>query len=264
MKRWSGKWCLITGAASGIGRETAILFAAQGARLVLCDVRRAEVDVLGSELRASGIEVITYGADVSDLNAMSVFASWVTSRVGALDVLVNNAGILLPGGYQETDFDAWRRTFDVNFWGAVHAVKLLAPKMVERGEGAIVNVASISGRVGFSKLTAYSSSKFALIGFSQALRAELMGSGVSVSAVCPAFVKTPIADNAPISDAARQAANAVLNQHGIAPERVARAIESAARKGTSLVHVGFEAHLLSAAACIAPGLSSSWLAKFAK
>lgn len=255
---------MITGAASGIGRATARHFAAHGARLVLCDVRKAQVDAVGAEIRAHGTDAITYGVDVSDLNQMSVFSTWVSDRVGALDVLINNAGIMLPGGFQDTGYDQWRRTFDVNFWGPLYAVKLLAPKMIERGQGAIVNVASVSGRVGFSKLTAYSSSKFALVGFSQALGAELQGSGVTVSTVCPGFVKTSIADNALISEEARASANAVLEKRGIEPERVARAIESAARSGQALVHVGFDAHLLSLAARLAPGISSSWLARMAK
>ncbi len=232
--------------------------------MVLCDVNKAKVDALGGELRAQGASALTYAVDVSDLNQMSVFASWVTDRIGVVDVLVNNAGIMLPGGFRETDFDGWHRTFDVNFWGPLHAVKLLAPNMIERGQGAIINVASVSGRVGFSRLTAYSSSKFALVGFSQALRAELQGSGVTVSTVCPGFVKTNIANNAPISEQARESANAVLEKRGIEPERVARVIESVARSGEALVHVGMDAHLLSLAARIAPGISSSWLAKFAK
>ena len=261
---WADNWALITGAACGIGEATARAFAQRGAGLILADIRRAEVDRVGDELREMGAEVFTYGVDVASLEKMSVFAHWVAERVGAVDVLVNNAGIVRHGGYEQTSFEDWRAVFDVNLFGVVHATKLLVPPMVERGQGAVVNIASASGQVGFSKLTAYSTSKFALMGFSQALRGELQETGVSVSVVCPGFVKTGIADHAPMSKEQRQAANELLEQRGMPASKVADAIIHAAESGTAEINVGADAKVLGWASRISPFGTSAWLSRMAK
>lgn len=254
-----GKWCMITGAASGIGRATAEALQAEGARLVLCDVRKEAVDQLAEDLRVRG-DVLSYAVDVGLLPQMERLRDWLAQQVGVVDVLINCAGILKTGGYEETSFDDWHQVMDVNFWGALHSIKLLVPQMVERGSGGVVNVASASGVVGFSKLTAYSTSKFALVGFSEALRAELTGTGVTVSTICPGLVRTPIARNSSLPPEECREIEDLLERKGVAPEKVAQAVLAAIVKGTPLVHVGTDAKLLSIASRLFPGRASQWLA----
>lgn len=257
-----GKWCVVTGAASGIGRATAEALQAEGARLVLCDIRKQEVDQLALDLRARG-EVLSYAVDVALLPQMARFSDFVREQIGVVDVLVNNAGIIKTGGYEDTTFEAWHQVMEVNFWGALHATKLLVPPMVERGAGSIVNIASASGIVGFSKLTAYSTSKFALVGFSEALRAELAPTGVSVSTICPGLVRTSIAQNSDLPLEEVRAIEDLLERKGVAPEKVAQAIVRAIVRGTPLVHVGADAKILSVASRLFPIQASRWLTKAA-
>ncbi len=254
-----GKWCVVTGAASGIGKATAEALQAEGARLVLCDIRKEAVDHLAADLRAGG-DVLSYCVDVGLLPQMERFRDWLFEQVGVVDVLVNSAGILKTGGYEDSSFDDWHQVMDVNFWGALHATKLLVPQMVERGSGSVVNIASASGVVGFSKLTAYSTSKFALVGFSEALRAELVGTGVNVSTICPGLVRTPIARNSSLPVEEVRTIEDLLERKGIAPEKVAQATLDAIVKGTPVTHVGTDAKLLSAASRLFPSRASQWLA----
>lgn len=257
-----GKWCVVTGAASGIGRATAEALQAEGARLLICDIRKEEVEQVALDLGSRG-EVLSYAVDVALLPQMARFSDFVREQVGAIDVLVNSAGILKVGGYEETSFETWHQVMEVNFWGALHATKLFVPQMVEKGAGAVVNVASASGIVGFSKLTAYSTSKFALVGFSEALRAELRATGVKVSTICPGLVRTPIAKNSDLPAEESREIEDLLERRGIAPETVAQVIVRAVIKGTPLVHVGSDAKLLSVASRLFPTMASHWLTKAA-
>lgn len=255
-----GKWCVVTGAASGIGRATAEALQAEGARLLLCDIRQEELEQIALDLSGRG-EVLSYAVDVALLPQMARFSDFIREQIGCADVLVNNAGILKTGGYEETSFETWHQVMEVNFWGALHATKLLVPPMVQRGAGAVVNIASASGIVGFSKLTAYSTSKFALVGFSEALRAELAATGVTVSTICPGLVRTSIARNSDLPAEEARDIEDLLERRGVAPERVAQAIVRAAIKGTPLVHVGADAKLLSVASRLFPTRASAWLTK---
>lgn len=259
-----GKWCVVTGAASGIGKATAQSLHAEGARLILCDVQNEKVDQVAADLRSAGAEVLSYGVDVALFPQMERFFDRVKEQVGAVDVLINNAGILKLGGFDESSIEDWHQIMDVNFWGALHAVKLFVPEMIERGGGAVVNVASASGIVGFSRLTAYSASKFALVGLSEALRGELGGTGVRVSTICPGLVRTSIVENAQLSLDQRAYAQDVLERKGIAPEQVAQAIVRALAHGTPVVHVGKDAKALSWAARLFPSHASEWLASWSK
>lgn len=257
----AGCRCLVTGAAHGIGRATAWALAHKGARLVLCDVDRSAVDDLARELTERGLEAHSYGVDVADRSAMSCFASWVETEIGPIDVLVNNAGILRTGGLIESSYEDFEKVFSVHLWGVVHATKLFVPQMIERGLGAVVNIASASGRVGFSPLLAYSTSKFGVVGFSQALAGELAGRGVTVSAVCPGLVRTNIARHAVLGDEERDRLEELLERKGIAPERVARAVLRAIETGKAMVDVGSDARWMSWAARFFPNRAPGWVAR---
>lgn len=259
-----GKCCLVTGAASGIGRATAEALVTESARLILCDIQKEKVDQLAEDLRRKGAEVVSYGVDVALLPQMERMFDWVQEQVGVVDVLVNNAGILKVGGFDETSFDDWHQVIDVNLWGAIHATKLFVPPMVERGHGAVVNVASASGIVGFSSIAAYSTSKFALVGFAEALRAELSSAGVTVSTVCPGLVRTSIVEHADLSMEEKMRLEELLAKKGVPAEDVAQAVVRAVARGTPLVHVGADAKALNWAARLFPGRASRWVQSMTK
>lgn len=259
-----GKWCLVTGAGSGIGRKTAEVLQAEGARLVLCDKDRIRMDAVSAELRSGESEVLSYGLDVSSDEQVEALGEWVRAEVGALDVLVNCAGVLVVGGCLDTEMAQFRQVNAVNLLGTVAVTKQFAPGMKARGTGAIINVASASGRVGFSQICAYSTSKFGVVGFSQALRAELMGTGVTVSAVCPGLVKTSIALNSGLTEEQAEEVNRLLEARGAPPEQIARAIVSAVHSGDALVSVGGDARAMEWLGRLFPSQASSLLRRYTK
>ncbi len=249
----------MTGAGSGIGRATAHLLQTRGARLVLVDRRAEALNRVREELVGRGAEVLAHAVDVSDRAALSELARELGDTIGPLDVLVNNAGVLTTGGFERTSLEEYDRVLDVNLKAVIHSVKLFAPAMRARGRGAIVNVASASGVVGFSLLNAYSTSKFAVVGFSAALGAELRSSGVSVTCVCPGLVQTDIALSAPLDAAERQGIESLLARRGLTAERVAAALVRGVERRTPLVHVGAQARVLAWLARLSPARAAGWL-----
>lgn len=257
-------WALITGAAGGIGRACAERLARRGYHLVLCDVDESALDVLGGELRARGIEVLTHAVDVADRGAMTDFAAWVHEHTEGVELLVNNAGVLVLGGSDETSWEDWERVLQVNLWGVIHGCQLFAPRMRRRGRGHIVNVASAAGVVGFSPLLAYSTTKFAVVGLSQSLRAELAPSGVGVSVVCPGLVNTGFADQPRFDPTTRARLGALLRSRGLPPDVVAAAILRAVERNLSLVPVGGQARALHWGSRLAPSLTAKVLHRIAR
>ncbi|NLE88100.1 MAG: SDR family NAD(P)-dependent oxidoreductase [Myxococcales bacterium] len=249
-------WALITGAARGIGRACAEQLAGRGNRLVLCDIDRGAVDALGAELRARGAEVLTYAVDVGDRGAMTECAAWVHERTEGVELLVNNAGVLVLGGLDETSWEDWERVLRVNLWGVIHGCQLFVPAMRRRGRGHVVNIASAAGVVGFSPLLAYGTTKFAVVGLSQALRAELAPSGVGVSVVCPGLVNTGIADQPRFDPATRARIGALLQSRGVPPDVVAAAVLRAVERNLAVVPVGGQARALQWASRVAPSLAA--------
>ncbi|MFI6121565.1 SDR family oxidoreductase [Streptomyces sp. NPDC051064] len=196
--RFGGQLVLVTGAASGIGRATALSFAESGARLVAVDrdaegvARTAETArLIGAA--AAWAEVV----DVGDEQAMEKLAEKVVSELGVVDVLVNNAGIGLSGSFLDTTSEDWRKVLDVNLWGVIHGCRIFGRQMADRGQGGhIVNVASAAAYQPSRALPAYSTSKAAVLMLSECLRAELAERSIGVSAICPGIVDTGITGTA--------------------------------------------------------------------
>lgn len=240
--RFTEKNVVITGAASGIGRATAAAFAAEGARLFLCDVDRAGLDAVRSELGAQVdlAEVV----DVGDRAAMKRFAEAVHARVPAADVLVNNAGIGQSGGILDTPLDHWDRVLRVNLLGVVHGSHFFAPPMAARRSGHIVNLSSMLGLYATPESVAYVATKFAVLGMTLSMRADLASKGVRATAICPGLIATNIIQQtsfSPDRESMRERASQVFKSRGRSPDAVAQAIVDVVGTDTAVRPVAPEA-----------------------
>jgi NAD(P)-dependent dehydrogenase (short-subunit alcohol dehydrogenase family) len=200
---------VVTGAGGGIGRALALRLAAEGATLALADLRADALEGVARELAARGTAVSTHAVDVADAGAVEAFAREVEASHGRADVLINNAGVALIGDVEEVSLADIEWLMGVNFWGVVHGVKHFLPLLKRRPESYLVNLSSIFGVVAPPGQAAYCASKFAVRGFTEALRHELEGTGVRVSCVHPGGIRTGIA----------RAARAGAGTHGSRHER---------------------------------------------
>src|SRR5581483_4062290 len=187
-----GATVVITGATSRIGYETARAFAAAGANVVVAGRRKERLEELTATIAKSGGQALGVQTDVSEFAQVEALIARAHERFGGLDVIVNNAGVGLAAAFADVTLDEFRRLMDVNFWGVVHGCRAALPLMQEQRRGVIINVASIMGKRGMPFSTAYCASKFAVVGFSEALRTELAASNIAVSVVCPGAVESEI------------------------------------------------------------------------
>ena len=198
MKYFQDKICVITGAGSGLGRDFAIQLYQKGAKLALCDLDQDSLEKTLQRTGDDGIRVKLFQVDVSDQSAMEELALDVESQLGPADMLINNAGIcLIPGTFEDTADEQFRKVIDVNMWGPYYGIRAFLPQLKNRPEASIVNISSLAGIVGMYGHSAYSMSKAALRGLSQALQSELSGSKVHLTVVHPGGVKTNLIKNAP-------------------------------------------------------------------
>jgi short-subunit dehydrogenase len=188
-----GGVAVVTGAGSGIGRALAQQLSAAGSALALADIDEKGLVETADALSRKGAAVSTHVVDVADEAGISAFAEDVSSRHGRVTLLINNAGVALHGTFEEISLDDLRWLMGINFWGTVYGVKYFLPILKQQPRGQIVNLSSVFGMVAPAGQTAYSSSKFAVRGFTEALRHELEGSSVFVSCVHPGGIRTPIA-----------------------------------------------------------------------
>lgn len=187
---------VITGATSGIGRATALEFARAGAKVVIAGRRVERLRELAAEIEAKGGEVLAVQTDVAEEVQVEALITQTLERFGRIDTLVNNAGVAMAAKFDEQSMADFRRVMEVNFWGAVYACKAAVPHMKQQKNGVIINVSSAFGKRGMPFETAYCASKFALAGFSEALRAEVMSDGIDVSTIFPGAVETEIFEQA--------------------------------------------------------------------
>lgn len=223
--RFTDQHVVVTGAASGIGRATAAAFAGHGARLYLCDVDRAGLDAVRAELgdKIALAEVV----DVGDRAAMQAFAAAVHARVPAADVVVNNAGIGQSGGILDTPLEHWDRTLRVNLMGVVYGSHFFAPPMAARRRGHIVNLSSMLGLYATPESIAYVASKFAVLGLTLSMRADLAKQGVLATAICPGLIATNIIEQthfSPGREGMRARVAKTFKSRGTSPAAVAAAI----------------------------------------
>ncbi|WP_433679170.1 SDR family NAD(P)-dependent oxidoreductase [Nocardia sp. CA-119907] len=240
---------VITGAGSGIGRELALLCAARGADLALCDINETGLAETADVARSAGRDVVTARVDVSDAAQMTAFADATLGHFEGVDVIVNNAGVGLIGGFLDTTVEDWEWLVSINLMGVVHGCSAFIPAMIERGHGGhVVNLASAAGLLANPQLSAYSATKFAVLGLSEALRTELAPERIGVTAICPGVINTAITQTSPIRgeniDGRRENLAATYKKRGYTPERVARNILRAVDRDRAVAPIAAEAHLM--------------------
>ncbi|HKG16885.1 MAG TPA: SDR family NAD(P)-dependent oxidoreductase [Solirubrobacteraceae bacterium] len=261
-----GSTVLVTGAGSGIGRELALLAARRGADLVICDVDEPGLAEVETAVRDRGGRVLARRVDVASRDQMRDFAEAVQAEAGPVDLLVNNAGVGLGAGFLDTELEDWDWVLAVNLLGVVHGCHFFVPRMVERGAGGhVVNLSSMAGFFASPSLAAYSTSKFAVLGLSEALREELRPHGIGVTAICPGMINTPITRNAParglLADpAARERVVSLYRRRNYGADRVARNILRAVDRDRTVSPVAAEAWIAYAIKRISPRLAG-WAAR---
>jgi len=219
----NGKTVIVTGASSGIGRAAALELARRGARLVLAARRVELLELVAEECRAIGSTAIAIQADVrrpEDCLAL-------VAAAGQVDVLINNAGFAIFDALESAKPEELREMMDTNYFGSVHCTQAVLPQMLARRSGTIVNVSSIAGLMGYARMGGYCATKFALTGFTEALRDEVLSRGVKVALICPGTTETDFfvkAERGKMPGASRL----IL---AVPAERVARAIADAAEDG---------------------------------
>jgi len=241
---------VITGAGSGIGRALAVNVAEKGALLALSDVDEAGLaETVDLVKNAGAREVRSDRVDVADRAAMTAYAADVAEHFGRVNVVFNNAGVALTGHFEETAYADLDWIVGVNFWGVVQGTKEFLPHLIASGNGHVVNISSLFGLISVPSQSAYNATKYAVRGFSEALREEMLVSGhpVGVTVVHPGGIKTAIARNARVTASEDQAATAQLFDKRLAtmtPDKAARIIVDGMLSGKARVLVGLDAHLL--------------------
>ena len=248
---------LVTGAGSGIGRATALLCARRGARLAICDLSEAGLKETAEAARELGAEVLAQTVDVTDPAAMDEFAEAVHAQFDTVDLLINNAGIGVLAGFLDTAPEDWDRQIAVNLMGLVHGCERFIPRMIERGAGGqVVNVASGAGYSAIPAMFAYSVTKFAAFGFSEALRMEMRRHKIGVTTICPGLINTAITRTSTVRGAHSEERAArmarIYERRNYTPEQVAVNILRAAGRNRAVAPVSPEAHLTWALTRIAP------------
>jgi NAD(P)-dependent dehydrogenase (short-subunit alcohol dehydrogenase family) len=239
---FAGKRCFVTGAASGIGRATAIAAARRGAELYLTDISAEGLEETEEQIRAAGGRVgYSQAADIADHAAVVAMAAEIHAGYGSMDVVMNIAGISVWGTIDRLTHEHWQRVIEVDLIGPVSVLETFVPPMIEAGRGGhIVNVSSAAGLLGLPWHAAYSAAKFGLRGVSEVLRFDLARHDIGVSLVCPGGVKTPLVDTVEIVGVDSQSPEIQKLKHrfekrAVTPEHVAERILAGVEKNRYLV-----------------------------
>jgi NADP-dependent 3-hydroxy acid dehydrogenase YdfG len=220
----AGKVALVTGASSGIGAATAVALAAAGAAVAIGARRRDRLDALATQLRDGGARVLQLDLDVTDEQACAAAVARTREELGGLDVLVNNAGVMLLGTIVGADPEDWRRMIQTNVMGVLYMTAAAIEGMVEQGSGDIVNMSSVAGRQARSGAGVYNASKWAVNAFSESLRQEVTGRGVRIGLVEPGAVATELTDHITQPEARQASKQMVEGMTPLQAEDIARAV----------------------------------------
>jgi NAD(P)-dependent dehydrogenase (short-subunit alcohol dehydrogenase family) len=260
-----GRVVLISGGSRGLGFAMAEEFARERAKLVICARNEEPLERARRELEQHGAEVLAVRCDVADPVQVERMVEQALQRFGRVDVLVNNAGIITVGPVEVQRREDFEEAMDVIFWGAVNPSLAVLPRMLEQGEGRIVNITSIGGRVSVPHLLPYNCAKFALVGFSEGLRSELAREGICVITIVPGLMRTGSHVNAFFKGQHRAeytwfSLGATLPITSMSARRAARTIVDAVRRGRQDLVLTPQAKLLALFHGIFPGVTSGVLA----
>jgi short-subunit dehydrogenase len=247
-KDFNGRVVVVTGAASGIGRETALAFARRGARLSLCDVNEDGLHEVKSEAEACGcLEARVESVDVSDRHQVERFCDNTYAELGRVDILVNNAGVGMGGKFEDLSLEDWEWIMGINLWGEIYGCYYFYPRMIKDGGGHIVNVASGAAVAPLPLMTAYCCTKGGVKSFSETLRAEAKLHNIGVSTICPGLVRTNITKTARYCTEADRKLNERVDRfyewRNYPPSKVAAAIVRAVEKNRGVVLVAPETYM---------------------
>ena len=249
---WRGKRVVITGASSGMGRLLALRVASEGARVALVARREDRLREVANAIQSAGGEALVVPCDVADRNQVEQAAQSILEQFGSVDVLVNNAGYGGHYDFLEWDLADAERMVQVNFLGSLYWTKALLPAMVERGSGWIAFMASVAGKIGVPGESVYAATKFAMVGFAEALSIEVEDAGVHVLTVCPGAIDTEFFD-----EADRKRMPDVALRSMIQPERVVDAVMRAFATGKREVTVPAAIGGAYVVKALAPGVMRS-------
>lgn len=193
MNNFENKTAFITGGASGIGLALARAYGSRGANVMIADINAENLTKVKAELTAEGMKVECVVCDVVDIGSVRAAAQATLDAFGKVHIVANNAGVGLSGETGSIKIEDWRWIVDINLMGVVHGVEVFTPIMLEQGEGGyILNTASMAGHVTMPRVGPYHATKFAVVGYSESMQAELEPLGINVSVLCPTWVKTNI------------------------------------------------------------------------
>ncbi len=247
VRNLTGKTVLVTGAASGIGRATALAFARRGADLVICDLNEAALGTTAADIRTLGRDVLAERVDVADRDQMRAFAAAVHARVDAVDILMNNAGVALGAGFVDTTLEDWDWILGINLCGVIHGCHFFVPPMIARGRGGhVINLSSTAGFLASEALVAYTTTKFAVLGLTESIRDEFALHGIGVTAVCPGMINTAITRSARMRGLyarpdMHQGMIKMFERRNYTPERVAENILKAVQRNRVVAPISPEA-----------------------
>jgi NAD(P)-dependent dehydrogenase (short-subunit alcohol dehydrogenase family) len=269
MRKWSeydlrGKSVLITGGSRGLGLVLAREFAREGARVAICARDVEELNRARADLAERGANVLAVPCDVRERAQVNELVDVARDHFGQIDVLVNNAGVIQVGPVEVMTVEDYEEAMLTHFWGPLYATLAVLPEMRARRNGRIVNISSIGGKISVPHLVPYSASKFALVGLSEGLRAELKKDGVLVTTVCPGLMRTGSPRNALFKGRHREeyawfSISDALPVSAMKAERAARQIIASCKRGDAEVVLSIQAELAVKFHALFPGLTSDLL-----
>lgn len=260
--QFSDRTVLITGGSRGLGLVMARMLLEQGARVAICGRDETTLERAREELERTGGEVLALPCDVREQVQVEALVAAVHERWGAVDVLINNAGVIQVGPLEAMTLEDFREAVDTHLWAPLYATLAVLPEMKRRGQGRIVNIASVGGKVSIPHLVPYATSKFALVGLSDGMRAELRQDGILVTTVCPGLMRTGSPRNAYFkgdheAEYAWFTVGDSLPLTSMNAEAAARKILDACRRGDAEALVGLPAKLAAVGRALAPNLTAS-------